>query len=101
MSVKPSDNEEEYFARLEMERRRAAAKEHDARMQAAERERLKALHHMKCPKCGSDLEEIEFGTIRVDKCFHCEGLWLDKGELEAIQNKDAGFARRLLGLFRS
>lgn len=49
MSVKPSANEEEYFARLEMERRRKAAEERDKRMIAEEREQARALHFMKCP----------------------------------------------------
>jgi Zn-finger nucleic acid-binding protein len=47
------------------------------------------------------LEEIAFGDVRVDKCFHCEGLWLDNGELERIQTKEAGFVGRLFGAFRS
>jgi hypothetical protein len=101
MDRKPSENEEEYFARLEMERRRAAAKEREAQILKEEREAQQALHYMKCPKCGNQLEEISFGDVRVDKCFHCEGMWLDKGELERLQTKEPGFAGKLLGIFRS
>jgi hypothetical protein len=100
MPVKPSDNEEEYFARLEIERRRKFAEERQAKIQQEERERERALHFMKCPKCGSQLEEIAFGDVRIDKCFTCEGVWLDKGELERIQTKEAGFVGRMLNLFR-
>ena len=92
--------EEEYFARQEAERRRKLAEERQAKLMAEERERERALHFMKCPKCGMQLEEIAFGDVRVDKCFSCEGLWLDKGELEVIRQKEGGFMGRMLSVFR-
>jgi len=55
---------------------------------------------MKCPKCGAQLEEIAFGGVRIDKCFGCEGIWLDKGELDLIRKKEAGFVETLLNVFR-
>ena len=100
MPVKPSANEEEYFARQEAERKRKVAEERQAAMIAEERESARALHFMKCPKCGMQLEEMAFGDVRVDKCFSCEGLWLDKGELEVIRQKEGGFMGRLLSVFR-
>jgi len=30
----------------------------------------------------------------------CKGIWLDKGELETIRKKEAGFAWTLLSAFR-
>ncbi len=100
MPVKPSAGEEEYFARQEVERRRKAAQERQATLMAEERERERALHLMKCPKCGQQLEEIAFGDVHIDKCFGCEGIWLDKGELEIIRKKEAGFVGKLLNVFR-
>jgi hypothetical protein len=100
MPVKPSSNEDEYFARQEVERRRKAAEERTARLAVEERERQRTLHHMKCPKCGMDLEEITFDGVVVDKCFQCGGFWLDEGELEAIQKKDKGFVGQMLSVFR-
>lgn len=99
--VKPSDAEEEYFARLEVERRKKVAQERQAEMEENERQRQRTLHFMRCPKCGMQLEEIPFGDVRVDKCFNCEGIWLDKGELETIQTKEVGFTTRLLNVFRT
>jgi uncharacterized protein len=84
MPVKPTANEEEYFARQEAERRRKIADEQQARLKTEERERDRTLHFMRCPKCGLLLEEITFGDVRVDKCFGCEGIWLDKGEFETL-----------------
>ncbi len=101
MPVKPSESEDEYFVRQEAERLRKLSAERHAKIELEERERERALHFMKCPKCGMQLEEIGFGDVRVDKCFHCEGLWLDNGELERIQSKEAGFMGKLFGAFRS
>ena len=99
MHAKPSANEEEYFARHEIARRRKAAREREAALLIEKREHARVLHHMKCPKCGMQLEEISFGDVRLDKCFHCEGLWLDKGELDTIRQKEAGFMGSILGVF--
>lgn len=46
------------------------------------------------------LEEIAFGDVHVDRCFSCEGIWLDNGELEVLRNKEGGFLGRLLNVFR-
>lgn len=100
MPVKPSDNEEEYFIRREAERLRKHAEERQGKMLAEERERERALHFMKCPKCGMQLEQIAFGGVQVEKCFNCEGMWLDKGEIENIETKEPSFAGRLLSVFR-
>jgi len=96
MPVKPSKNEEEYFARQEFELKKKIAAERQAQLVVEEREKERALHLMKCPKCGMQLEEITFGDVHVDKCFGCEGMWLDKGELENVQKQEPGFMGRLL-----
>jgi Zn-dependent protease with chaperone function/Zn-finger nucleic acid-binding protein len=37
---------------------------------------------MQCPKCYSPLEpSLVKGSVIVDKCSKCNGVWLDKGEL--------------------
>ena len=51
---------------------------------SARRVGLPALHHMRCPKCGLELIEIDYKGIKVDKCSECEGVWLDSGELETV-----------------
>ena len=100
MPVKPTPSEILYMARKEADLLRRHAEESRAKMQAEERERERLLHHMKCPKCGMPLQEVTFGDVHVDKCFSCEGMWLDEGELEVIREKDAGFVGRLTDLFR-
>jgi uncharacterized protein len=98
---KPSDKEAEYFARKEYERLKALAAKQKAKEESAERERKRELHNMHCPKCGGDLAEISFRSIRIDKCTSCEGIWLDAGELEVILNEeDTTVMKRILSVFR-
>jgi uncharacterized protein len=99
MSLKPSEAEQEYFARQEADRRRKLAESVEIEKGEEERQRLRDLHYMRCPKCGMQLEEISVGDVRVDKCTHCEGIWLDSGELERLQGKESSFATKLRGLF--
>jgi hypothetical protein len=97
---KPSHEEEEYFAREELQKRRDFARETNRKLEAAERERLQKLHYMKCPKCGYDLERIDFRGLAVDKCFHCNGTWLDEGELEALAGHGTPMLDKLSAVFR-
>jgi Zn-finger nucleic acid-binding protein len=36
-----------------------------------------------CVACTGTLREIVLGPVRVDFCNQCQGLWLDRGELDA------------------
>jgi hypothetical protein len=40
-----------------------------------------------CPKCPGNLEAYTFEGYALDRCQECGGVWLDKGELEAIVKK--------------
>ena len=99
MAVKPSNKEEEYFLLQEAERLRGLAAAKEKQLQAAQREERKKLHWMKCPKDGMDLVEIELSGVKVDKCFTCEGIFFDAGELELVVKKEAGFLGRLNRVF--
>jgi uncharacterized protein len=81
---KPSNQEEEYFVREEIEKKRKLALQQAELLKAKQREDLKALHFLKCPKCGMDLQTLSKGKVEVDTCFNCHGLWLDAGELESL-----------------
>jgi hypothetical protein len=84
MADKPSNTEEEYFARENAERMRKLAAEQKQSLAAAERKALKKQHFMRCPKCGMELKEVSVGGVQVDRCFSCNGTWLDAGELEKL-----------------
>jgi hypothetical protein len=100
MPVKPSEKEEEYFARLEFERKKKKEEETRIKLEKAEKESLKKLHFMHCPKCGMKLIEINYKDILVDKCSSCDGVWLDAGELESISKLEKGKLDKLFGVFK-
>jgi ribosomal protein L37AE/L43A len=91
-SPKPSRPENEYFARsnaelvhrIQEERRRAHATEE------------RASHRMRCPRCGGSLVERPYQSLRIDVCDDCGGTWLDKGDLEVLQNIDRSALRRFV-----
>jgi len=101
MPIKPTEKEEEYFVRMEFARKKKIEMEHQEKLAAKEKERLKELHHMKCPKCGMNLVEIEYRSIKVDRCSACEGVWLDKGELKAVADLDKLLLDKLYSVFRT
>ncbi len=47
---------------------------------------------MRCPKCRSDMEQIDYQGTEVDRCTLCNGIWFDAGELEVLRNKEAAIA---------
>ena len=77
---KPSQNEDEYFAKRDAEWMKARREELD-RAEAAAANANKAL---KCPRCGSALVEREFQNVKLDSCTKCKGVWFDAGELELV-----------------
>ena len=79
--------EEEYFAREETAKLKKLQEEASQALQDGERQRLRELHYMKCPKCGMDLKEIDFQELRLDKCFTCGGIYFDAGELDTLIEK--------------
>ena len=66
---------------------------------------------MNCPVDGTTLQMTDRQGIEIDYCPKCRGVWLDRGELQALEvfaerfraeeRKDArrGFFARLRGLF--
>ena len=94
----PSRNEDEYFVKLDAD----LIKEQRARLDAARLAAERKSHYGKCPRCGGTLAEVEFHHVRLDRCPDCEGVWLDKGELEMLAHIDQsnirGFVRSMFGL---
>ena len=43
---------------------------------------------MHCPKCGRSLREQQRSGIPTDVCSGCKGVWLDRGELEKIIQRE-------------
>lgn len=47
---------------------------------------------IRCPKCRSDMEQIDIEDVVIDRCTSCNGIWFDEGEVEALSNKEAAAA---------
>ncbi len=99
MVMKPSEREEEFFARQEFEQKKKQETESQKKLADAEKRKAKDLHWMKCPKCGMNLVEIDYKGIKVDKCSACEGVWLDAGEMDAVAKLEKGALDKLFGVF--
>jgi len=89
--------EDEYFHRKDQEliaKLRAKAESHRAK---TEGEHNKKDHWMRCPKCGSALEEHRYDNVAVDRCTACDGIFLDRGELEILLKAKSSLLDRIFG----
>ncbi len=100
MSRRPNESEQEYQARVDMERQRSDAQMRHASLADVDREHQRQAHWMRCPKCGSELAEVQFRDVKLDKCFTCGGVYLDDGELEQLTGKP-GWFESMLRFFRN
>jgi hypothetical protein len=98
--MKPSEKEEEYFAKMEFEKKKKIEEEKHKKLAEKEKERLKKLHYMQCPKCGMELIEINYKGIKIDECSECEGIWLDAGELDAVAKLEKSGLDKFFSIFK-
>ncbi len=98
--MRPSEKEEEYFARTEYKRKKKIEEDKHKELSEEEKRRLKEIHYMRCPKCGMELIEIDYKHIKVDKCSECEGIWLDVGELEVVSKLEKQGLDKLFSVFK-
>lgn len=102
MIEKPSDKEQEYFLRQEAERLKELREEHRKKVAEAERQRLKELHYLHCPKCGQKMTTTTLNEVEVEVCPGCRGMFLDDGELDKLggEGTRGRFASALASLRR-
>ncbi|RPD43797.1 zf-TFIIB domain-containing protein [Paracnuella aquatica] len=48
---------------------------------------------MNCPNCNVTLVIADRQGIEIDYCPQCRGVWLDRGELDKIIERSAGYTR--------
>ncbi|CAN5397264.1 hypothetical protein BH09GEM1_BH09GEM1_27850 [soil metagenome] len=77
---KPSQNENEYFARQDAEWLKAQRAKLNANRAAKESKPS----GMRCPRCDGELREREFHDVLIDVCASCRGIWLDAGEMHML-----------------
>jgi hypothetical protein len=86
-TVKPSQTEEDYFAKEDAEKKRKMAQKVHREMAVDEAKRLRDLHRGHCPGCGQQMHEVKLRGVPVDVCFACNGIFLEHGEIEAFQRQ--------------
>lgn len=47
-----------------------------------------------CPKCQESMRTYERNGVNVDQCTGCKGIFLDRGELEALIGAESNFNDR-------
>ena len=77
---KPSQNENEYFARRDAEWLKEQRAKLDAERKARDTE-------MRCPRCGASLAHRPYKSVSLDYCPNCHGVWLDAGELAMLAHE--------------
>jgi len=93
------DAEEQYFLKRDKEMIKERRRELDLKRKEEDKQRQMQTHWMKCPKCGSSLEEESHNNVMIDRCTECKGIWLDAGELELLtrgqEEQGGGFLSKL------
>ncbi|HLL73554.1 MAG TPA: zf-TFIIB domain-containing protein [Pyrinomonadaceae bacterium] len=88
--------EDEYFRRKERETldklREQLAAEAAASGHAAGRQ---------CPLGHGALLEETRGSVVIDRCEKCDGIWLDKGELEEMSRQGGGWFDNFVKSFKN
>ncbi len=98
---KGKDLEADYFTRenlaskhiIDEQERRKHLKAHD--------EELKALHYMKCPKCGHDLETKRMSYIDIDQCSSCGVLVLKPEDVDRFVAEEKSILKAFIDFFKS
>ncbi len=98
--MKPSEKEEEFFARMEFDKKKKVEEEKHKKLAEEEKKRLKQFHYMRCPKCGMELIEIDYKGIKIDECSECEGIWLDAGELDTVAKLEKSGLDKFFSIFK-
>jgi Zn-finger nucleic acid-binding protein len=99
--IKPSSGEDEFFAKEDALKKRKLALQLAKELASDERKRLRDLHFMHCPKCGMKMEQVRFRNLDVEVCFSCNGIFLDKGEIDIIAApQQKGIMAAILNWFR-
>ena len=93
---KPTDVEDKFFLEEDEEKIQKLRAALDKKRQDEAQEKRKETNWMKCPKCGADLEEINYENVMIDRCNECQGIWLDHGELDILVKGHAHITKGFL-----
>ena len=90
--------EDEYFHRKDRELIEKLREKAEAQRVKLGSENKKEEYWMRCPKCGSSLNEEKYGdVVLVDRCSNkkCGGVFFDGGELEILMKAKSSLLQRI------
>ncbi len=91
------NQEDAYFAEHDRELIAKKRTELDESRKIQQEKSEHGAYWMVCPKCGGQMEELEFHGIMIDKCKSCGGIYFDQGEVDLLieHTTGGGFFKRL------
>jgi Zn-finger nucleic acid-binding protein len=78
--------EEEYFRRKEQE----SIEKMRQKMEVEKQAQAEEAKRLECPRGDGKMTTLNFEGVEIDRCETCGGVWLDKGELEQLRQKETG-----------
>ena len=78
MREKEKAEEDQYFAKQDREKLEKLKDDSSASIVA----------RGMCPRCGIALVQQDHHGVKIDACTSCAGIWLERGELERIEQRD-------------
>jgi hypothetical protein len=84
LKEKEKAEEDRYFA----ERDRHLLDKLRQQQLSAEETAVRQQALMRCPKCGEKLVSLQHHEVTVEECPACRGMWLDRGELETLAQRE-------------
>lgn len=56
---------------------------------------------LECPKCFAEMSKVERSGVVIDRCTSCGGIFLDRGELQALLSAESDYVAGAGALFES
>lgn len=81
-------DEDDYFRKIDQEAKAKLKAKLDEQQADVARAERRALHHLKCGKCGGDMLTQVFRGLEIDVCADCGAVLLDPGELQTLAGQD-------------
>ena len=97
---KGKDFEADYFNRENLASKHRIDEQEKRLKKKEEDEELKALHYMKCPKCGHDLATKRLSYIDIDQCSSCGVLVLKPEDVDRFIAEERSILKAFIDFFK-
>lgn len=97
---KIKDLEADYFIKENADNIHRIQEEEKRQHQEEIDEEQRALHSMKCPKCGHDMMKKRMSYIDVDQCTSCGALVLMPGDIDRFITEEKSILKTFIDFFK-